>query len=251
MGDPSRLYGLNALVLSGASGIGEAIARTLVKHGARVVAADSANSGVEQHFAKVKGIIGMTARMTDVEAMQSLVDNAAERLGGLDIVVNDFPLQPDEPLRQVDAQLERLLQSRNVLTKAVCRAAVPLLRKGPQGRIINIGFLRSCFAESGGSAYASAERDLRSLTRSLAAETGALGINTNYIQPGAIMTPTSREVFRKQPSLRDHCINESSAQRLGEPIDVAKVALFLASEDSEFVNGSGITVDGGRADADG
>lgn len=251
MGDPLRLYGLNALVLNAGGGIGEAIARTLVKHGATAVAADSANSGIERHFANVKGITGVAARMTDVDAMQPLVESASGELGGLDILINDFPLQPDEPLEQVDAQLDRLLQSRTVLTRAVCRAAVPLLKKGPQGRIINIGFLRSCFAESGGPAYVSAERDLRSLTRSLAAETGELGINTNYIQPGAIMTPVSREVFRKQPALRDYCINASSARRLGEPIDVAKVALFLASKDAEFVNGTGITVDGGRADIDG
>ncbi len=128
---------------------------------------------------------------------------------------------------------------------------MPFLKKGPQGRIINIGFLRSCFAASGESARASAERDLRGLTQSIAAETSEFGINTNYIQPGAIMTPVSREVFRKHPSLRDYCINASSARRLGEPIDVAKVALFLASEDAEFVNGSGIAVDGGRVDADG
>jgi NAD(P)-dependent dehydrogenase (short-subunit alcohol dehydrogenase family) len=251
MGDPSRLYGLNALVLNAASGIGEAIARTLVKHGARVIAADSANSGVERHFASVKGVSGVTAKMTDVDAMQPLVDSAAEKLGGLDIVVNEFPLQPDEPLRQVGAQLESLLQSRKVLTRAVCRAAVPILTRGPQGRIINIGFLRSCFAESAAAAFVSAERDLRDLTRSLAAESGALGVNTNYIQPGAIMTPVSREVFRKQPALRDYCIKASSARRLGEPIDVAKVALFLASKDAEFVNGTGITVDGGRVDPDG
>lgn len=251
MGDAPRLYGLNALVLTAAGGIGEAIARTLVKHGARVIAADSANSGVDRHFANVKGITGVVARMTDVDAMGPLVESAAEALGGLDIVVNDFPLQPDEPLEQVDTKLESLLQSRAVLTRAVCRAAVPILKKGPQGRIINIGFLRSCFAESGEPARTGAERDLRDLTRSIAAETSEFGINTNYIQPGAIMTPVSREVFRKHPSLRDYCINASSARRLGEPIDVAKVALFLASEDAEFVNGSGITVDGGRADADG
>ncbi|MBT8091708.1 MAG: SDR family oxidoreductase [Gammaproteobacteria bacterium] len=251
MGDPLRLYGLNALVLTAASGIGEAIARTLVKHGASVIAADSANSGVERQFSRVKGITGITARMTDVDAMQPLVASAAEKLGGVDIVVNEFPLQPDEPLEQAGAQLDSLLQSRTVLTRAVCRAAVPILKKGPQGRIINIGFLRSCFAESGESACASAERDLRSLTRSIAAETSEFGINTNYIQPGAIMTPVSREVFRKHPSLRDYCINASSARRLGEPIDVAKVALFLASEDAEFVNGAGITVDGGRAGVDG
>jgi NAD(P)-dependent dehydrogenase (short-subunit alcohol dehydrogenase family) len=250
MGDPLRLYGLKALVLTASNGIGEAIALTFAKHGAEVIAADSVNSGVERHFAHVKDVTGMTARMTDVDDMSPLVERAAGKLGGLDIVVNEFPLRPDEPLDQVDARLNRLLQSRTALTQAVCRAAVPLLIKGPQGRIINVGFLRSCFAESGGAAFDNAERDLRNLTQALAADTGDIGINTNYIQPGAIMTPTSREVFRKHPALRDYCIRASSARRVGEPIDIARVALFLASKDAEFVNGSGIRVDGGRARAD-
>ena len=64
---------------------------------------------------------------------------------------------------------------------------------------------------------------------------------------GAIMTPVSREVFRKNKELRDFCIAQSAARRLGEPVDVAKVALFLASDDSAFVNGTGVLVDGGSS----
>ena len=78
-------------------------------------------------------------------------------------------------------------------------------------------------------------------------ETGEFGITANYIQPGGIMTPESRDTFRKNPGLRDFCIKASAARRLGEPVDVAKVALFLASDDAVFVSGTGIAVDGGRA----
>ena len=60
------------------------------------------------------------------------------------------------------------------------------------------------------------------------------------------MTPASRDVFRKHPALRDHCIQGSAARRLGEPVDIAKVALFLASDDAVFVSGTGVAVDGGR-----
>jgi len=73
MGDPLRLYGLNALVLNGGSGIGEAIARTLVKHGATVIAVDTKNSGVEQYFSAVKGISGMTANLVDADQMPALI----------------------------------------------------------------------------------------------------------------------------------------------------------------------------------
>jgi len=246
MGDPLRLYGLRALVTNAGSGIGEAVSRTLIKHGCRVLAVDSANNGVEQHFASVKGIDGHSANLTDATKMPVLIEEAVEQLGGIDILINEFPLQAKAPLTDGDAKLDELLQNRADLTMSMCRSALPHLKKSPQGRIINIGFLRSIFAADGNEAFAKAEKNLAALTRALGAETGEFGITANYIQPGAIMTPTSRDVYKKDMALRDFCIANSAAQRLGEPVDVAKVALFLASDDAVFVSGTGVVVDGGR-----
>ena len=245
MADPLRLYGLRALVTSGASGIGEAVARTLVKHGAKVLAADTANSGVEQHFRSVKGIAGLTANLVDASKLPGLVGEAVSKLGGIDILVAEFPLQVEAPLADDDAGLEPLLERRGGLINEISGAALPHLKKSPAGRIITIGFLRSLFAENGNGAFAAAEEDLAQRMRALAARTGEFGITANYIQPGAVMTPASREVFRKNMALRDFCIQQSAARRLGEPVDIAKVALFLASGDSAFVSGTGILVDGG------
>ena len=246
MGDPLRLYGLNALVINAASGIGEAISRTLIKHGAKVLAVDTANSGVEQHFRSVKGIEGHSASLTDATRMPALVEEAVSHLGGIDILVNEFPLTGDAPLADGDEQLGKLLEARAELIMALCRSSLPHLKKSPAGRIINIGFLRSLFAADGAEAFAKSEQDLAALTRALGTESGEFGITANYIQPGAIMTPRSREVFKKNTTLRDFCIGQSAARRLGEPVDIAKVALFLASDDSAFVNGTGLLVDGGR-----
>ena len=246
MGDPLRLYGLNALVLNGGSGIGEAVARTLVKHGATVVAVDRSNRGVEQHFASVKGITGLSANLVDADRMPDLVQETVDLLGGLDIVVTDFPLSFEAPMPASAEQLDRLLQSRAALTLSVCRAALPYLKKSPAGRIINMGFLRSSFAADATAACDRAENDLANLTRALAVETAEFGITANYVQPGGVMTPGSREIFRKDKALRDHCIKGSAARRLGEPVDIAKVVLFLASDDAVFVSGTGIRVDGGR-----
>ena len=246
MADPKRLYGLNALVLNAADGIGEAIARTLIKHGATVIAADTSNSGVVQHYASVKGITGHVAKLNDPEQLATLIADSVEKLGGLDILVTDFLLRQEAPLARADEKLETVLKQRATLVMAACRAALPHLKKSPAGRIINLGFLRSFFAAEGAEASVRAERDLANLTRALAAETGEFGITANYVQPGAVMTPESRETFRKNPGLRDHCIQASAARRLGEPVDVAKVALFLASDDAVFVSGAGIAVDGGR-----
>ena len=247
MADPLRLFGLNALVLGAASGIGEAVARTLVKHGATVLAADTATSGVQQRFTAVKGISAMPANLIDADLMPVLIEDAVGKLGGIDILVNEFPLLIDIPIAEKGDKLERLLQARAALTLSICRAALPHLKKSPAGRIINIGFLRSCFAAGASDASHRAERDLAGLTRALAVEIGEFGITANYVQPGGVMTRASRDVFRKDQSLRDYCIKASAARRLGEPVDIAKVVLFLASDDAVFVSGTGIAVDGGRS----
>ena len=246
MGDPLRLYGLNALVLNGGSGIGEAVARTLIKHGASVIAADTVNSGVDRHFSSVKGITGMIANLVDADQVPALVQEAVDQLGGIDILINEFPLSFEMPMAAAAEGLESLLQSRAALTMSACRAALPHLKKSPAGRIINMGFLRSCFAADAKKACEKAEQDLKNLTRALAVEIGEFGITANYVQPGGVMTPDSRDVFRKDKDLRDHCIKRSAARRLGEPVDIAKVVLFLASDDAVFVSGTGIAVDGGR-----
>ena len=248
MGDPLRLYGLKAIVTNGGSGIGEAVARTLIKHGAQVLAVDSANSGVEQHFKSVKGVDGHSEAYTDTGRIPALIEAAVEKLGGIDILVTDFALPTDGPIESEGDALDRLITHRAELILSMARAALPYIKKSPAGRIINIGFLRSTFAASGVAASEKAEKNIAAITRALAAETGEFGITANYVQPGAVMTPSSREVFRKNKELRDYCIANSAAQRLGEPVDVAKVVLFLASDDAVFVSGGGIAVDGGRTD---
>jgi len=248
MGDPLRLYGLKALVLNGGNGIGEATARTLIRHGATVVAVDSKNSGVERYFSTVKGITGLAAGFADAKLIAGVVQEASDHMGGIDILINEFPLAVPMPMDGSDQSLDPILQSRAEWLRAACRAALPHLKKSPAGRIVNMGFLRSCFSADAEAACDRAEQDLGKLTRALALEIGEFGITANYVQPGGVMTPESRDVFRKDKTLRDHCIKRSAASRLGEPVDIAKVVLFLASDDAVFVSGTGIAVDGGRTE---
>jgi 3-oxoacyl-[acyl-carrier protein] reductase len=248
MGEPLRLYGLKAIVTNAGSGIGEAVARTLIKHGAKVLAVDTVNSGVEQHFASVKGVEGHSEAYIDSGRLPALIEAAVEKLGGIDILVTDFALPINAPIRAADEAFDRLLGQRTELILSFARGALPHLKKSPAGRIINLGFMRSVFAADGVAPCNKAEKNLADVTRALAAEAAEFGITANYVQPGAVMTPTSREVFRKNKDLRDHCIANSAARRLGEPVDIAKVVLFLASDDATFVSGTGIAVDGGRMD---
>lgn len=244
----SRLYGLKAIVTNAADGIGEAVARTLAKHGAEVIAVDVGHSGVEQHFESVPGVTGMFADVADARQQEAMVKSAVAKLGGLDILVLDCPLRPAAPFASADDAFIELVNRRADILLGASRAALSHLKTSPAGRIINIGFLRSLFSADGGEAFTAAERNLGDITRALAAETGEFGITANYVQPGAVMTPASRVAFQDDRDLRDFCIKNSAARRLGEPVDIAKVVLFLASDDAVFVSGTGIAVDGGRLD---
>jgi 3-oxoacyl-[acyl-carrier protein] reductase len=240
MANTLRLYALKAIVTGAADGIGEAVARTFAKHGAEVLAIDSPQSRIATAFARVRGVTALEAETEGLSEM--LVKTARERLDGLDILVNNFPSFADaQPGSRND---ERDLQPWLDQVLAATAAVLPLLRKSPAGRIINIGALRSSFPRED-AGFAAAERALANVTAAQAAEHGTSGITANYIQPGAIMTADSRAIFEADKAFRDWCIQRSAARRLGEPVDIAKVALFLASDDSVFVSGTGIAANGG------
>ena len=248
MSDALRLFGLNAVVTEAAAGIGEAVVRTFVKHGASVLAVDSASSGIDTHFKGVRNVRGLVLDLSSAGAAARLVEAAEAELGGLDILVNNFDWQTESPINDTDDNaLQFLLRNVTGRMSELCEAALQPMQKSPAGRMINIGCARSVFGKKGANAYATSQAGIASLTAKLAARFGEFGITVNYLQPGAVMTPVSRRVFAADKELRDLCIRGSAAKRLGEPVDIAKVVLFLATDDSVFVSGTGIVADGGSA----
>lgn len=239
----ARMFGVRVLVAGAANGIGEAVARTCVRHDAQVVAVDTASTNIETRFSSVAGVISMAMSLEEPAA---IVKAAAAELKGLDVVILSADLQPKRPVDESAAQdeLSRRLQSR---VKSYYDASLPFLRKSPAGRFVVIGLLRSAFARDAQLLRENTENSLAALVCKLAASTGDAGVTVNQVQPGAIMTQESRAVFKSDKALRDYCIQLSAAGRLGEALDVAKAVLFLASDDATFVNGSVVHVDGGRA----
>lgn len=248
MANALRLFGLRAIVTGAASGIGEAIVRTLIKHGAEVLAVDSSNSGIETHFNSVRGVHGAVVDINSADVATQLAELASSELGVVDIIVCNFSMFADAPISDGDDDaLGRIVARKNTLVESITDQLLPLMKSSPAGRIIVLGFNRSVFSQDGSESYAKSQAAISELTRNLASKTAQYGINVNYIQLGAIMTPESRRVFNNDKALRDYCIQRSAAKRLGEPVDIAKVALFLATDDSVFVSGTGIVVDGGVA----
>lgn len=246
MAESKRLYGLKSIVTGGASSIGEAIVRTFTKHGADVIAADSADSHIDTIYQRVQGVHPLIVEQDSSTTAAKLTQFALEMLGGLDILVNHFPAISDSsgPVAG-GGDRSRLQQSQHQSILDTSRAVLPLLKQSPAGRIINIGCLPSTFGASGNAEFAASRKALAQLTATQAAEYGVFGITANFVQPGAIMTAASREIFDADKEFRDQCIKGSAARRLGEPVDVAKVVLFLATDDAVFVSGTGVVVDGG------
>lgn len=251
MAEAKRLYGLKAVVLAGASGISEAIVRTLVKHGASVLALDTGASGVDTLYNSVRGATGRRLNPDATDIGSAVVEAALDVLGRIDIVINYIELPQKGPIGGDDRErLGRLLQARLAIYQSVADATMPQLRKSPAGRFVSIGFVRSNFAVDGEAAYVESRRDLEAFTRRIAAENGEHGVSANFLQPGAVMTRECRKIYSSNTELRDYCIRRSAARRLGETVDVAKVALFLSSDEAAYVNGSGIMVDGGAINGD-
>ena len=246
MPDSGRLFGVRAMLCGGANGVGEAIARTLVRHDANVVALDRADSDIETRYRDVSGVSGLAARFDGDGNAADAVAAVEKELGGLDAVVISTGVQVQAPVQDADLH-SSLLQGRLVGIRQLFAAAMPRMKRSPAGRFVIVGLLRSAYGRDAENLVEEAEAALSDLVRELAVSAGPFGITVNYVQPGALMTPESRRVFSDDKTLRDYCIQRSAARRLGEALDIAKVVLFLASDDATFVSGSGVAVDGGRA----
>ena len=131
----------------------------------------------------------------------------------------------------------------------ISRAAIVLLKESQRGRIVNIGSVMSQLSSPAMGAYAVSKHGVAALTKTLALELGEYGITANYVQPGAIVTGITREVFAENEEFRNFWTNKAALKRLGQPEDIANAIAFLASTEAEFVTGHGLLVDGGALQA--
>jgi 3-oxoacyl-[acyl-carrier protein] reductase len=236
-----RLEGRAAIVTGAASGIGRASAELFASEGARVLAVD--RPGTDLGFAT--GISTLEADVTQPDAPAEIVARAAEAFGGLDILFNNAgvanstlaSLMTDDAWDQVQA-----VNLRAVFR--LCRAAIPHLIGSPHGRIVNTASVMAMGTDYGLAAYCASKAGVLGLTRTLALELGKHGVTANAVMPGAIRTGMTAQSF-DDPAIAEVWARKSVLRRLGQPIDVARVALFLVSDDGAFVTGQSIAADGG------
>lgn len=239
------LAGRTAVVTGGARGIGLAIARTYVEHGARVVIGDLDEVGAEA-AAKELGdaAIGVRCDVVSADDVQGLIDAAVATYGSLDVFVNNAGVLRDAPMQTMSEEDFDLVVQVNLKgTWNGTRLAAAHMRQHNSGAIVNISSLSGKVGVVGQTNYAAAKAGVVGLTKSAAKELAHHGIRVNTIQPGLIRSVMT-EVLPQEAW--DGKVAEIPMQRAGEAEEVAGVALFYASDLSSYMTGTVAEVTGGR-----
>jgi 3-oxoacyl-[acyl-carrier protein] reductase len=231
--------GRKAIVTGAASGIGAAAVARLMADGVEVLAVDITDDGL-------KGTHTFIADLGDVASFAAIAEAAQSKLGGLDILINNAGVCPVSSFDEMtEAMWDNALSINVTAAMKLTRAVLPMLRASSAARVINTGSILSRYGDAGLVAYATSKHAILGLTRALAAELGPQGITVNCVQPGAISTGMTKPMFDTNPESLAYYAGRSVLGRIGQPEDIADVMAFLASDDSRFITGQGILVDGG------
>lgn len=243
----SRLAGKVAIVTGGARGMGAVTAKLFIEHGAKVIIADIIDEAGEALAAS----LGDNARYVHADVSneadwQPLI-SAAESFGPLNILVNNAAVLHVASIADSDADdYMRVIKINQLGTYLGIRAAITPMKKAGRGSIINISSIDGLQAKNGLSAYVSSKWAVRGLSKSAAIELGPYNIRVNTVHPGGIFTAMHGAEGQTEPSEQDNAFYINHAMpRVGLPVEVANMSLFLASDESSYSTGAEFLVDGG------
>lgn len=248
-----KLQNKVAIVTGAASGVGKAIAELYAKEGAKVVVADLNEEAILTVVDEINqngGIAtGVVANVMKEEDIQAMVDRAAEAFGRVDILVNNAGIMDGFRLIETieDDLWDRVIGINLTGPMRAIRKALPFMLQQGEGVIVNIASAAGITGGKGGVAYTSSKHGLVGLTKNVGYMYAKSGIRCNAIAPGGVLTSIMNSMGNIDMAALQEFQNGAGTQRR-EPVDpseIASVALFLASEDSKFVNGTVITADGG------
>ena len=241
-----RLSGKVAIVTGGRQGIGRAIVDRFVAEGAQVMTCGRGPRPADLDAQ----VLWQTTDMADREQVEALLEKTLAAFGELSILVNNAGVQIEKTI--VDTSDEDWTQLMGVNAKGVflaCRACIPRMSKGAS--IINIGSISATTADPGLALYNASKAFVQGLTRSIAVDHGP-AVRCNAISPGWIMTGMADAAFElagDPPAAKRDALARHPVARFGQPVDIANLALWLASDEAGFASGQCYTLDGGMTAA--
>ena len=244
-----RLEGKIALITGAARGQGECEARLFASEGAKVVLTDVLDEG--QAVAESIGAAAAYVHLdvTSAEQWQNAIEQCTTRFGRPNVLVNNAGIMQPGTLLECDESTFRKTMDINLIGPFLgIKAAAPAMIEGGGGSIINISSVAALIARPGYTAYGTSKWALRGLTKYAAMELGHHGIRVNSIHPGAVATPmTLPDLSPDAVAERNSVLSHLPIPRWAQPEEIARLALFLASDESSFSTGSEFIADGGRS----
>lgn len=245
-----RLHGKRAIITGGGNGIGAAAALLFVREGAQVAIFDVDREAGERAAAAAEAetegseVLFLQADVSEPDDMEDAIDEVAGTFGGLDVLYNNAGGATLRDGSFLDIPLEEFWRTISVDlygTFLASRIAVPYIQEAGGGTVINTTSIRALKGTEGADAYSAAKGGIVALTRAMALQCGPLGVRVNAIAPGPVLTERTRGL-----GMTDE-IDPQWRVPPGQPLEVAELALFLASDEASLVNGAIIPVDGGAA----
>jgi NAD(P)-dependent dehydrogenase (short-subunit alcohol dehydrogenase family) len=240
-----------AIVTGAGSGIGKAIAERFAAHGAQVVLADFRYENIEavaNEILRENGsAVCFAADISRAEDVEKLIAYAVERYGKLDVLVNNAGIMDDfTPAGETTEDLwKRVLETNLTGTFLTSKAALAIFLPQTSGNIINIASIGGLFGGRAGAAYTASKHGIIGLTKNIGYQYASKGIRCNAIAPGGVETNILVNAHPNAFGFDRMNAGAANITGTGLPEDIASIALFLASDESSFVNGSTITADGG------
>lgn len=249
-----RLQNKVAIVTGGGSGIGEAICRVFSREGAKVVAAGIVEEDVRKVANDIQSHNGIAKHFkVDVaasEQVQKMMDKTEEWFGKVDILVNNAAVQYYGTAETMKEEDWTKLMNVNLTGPFLCtKYVIPLMKKHGHGSIINMGSATALVGIKNLLAYSAAKGGLLAMTRTAAHEMAEYGIRVNALAPGTVKTPIFERHIHEQTEDPEEALKEFyeifPLKKLGTPEDIALACVYLASDESSFVTGTTMVIDGG------
>jgi NAD(P)-dependent dehydrogenase (short-subunit alcohol dehydrogenase family) len=246
-----RLDGKVCVITGAGGGMGREAATVFTEEGAKVCVADISIAAAEETVGTCTegSAFAFSVDVADESQVKAMMDATAERFGGIDVLYNNAGISPDDDASILDTSVEAWQRVQDVNTKGVflcCKHGIPYLQQRGGGSVINVAsFVAILGAATSQISYSASKGAVLSMSRELAVQFAREGIRVNALCPGPVETPLLLNIFGDNPAALERRRIHWPTGRLAKPREIVNGALFLASDESSYVNGATFLVDGG------